>query len=155
MELVSVMLLLAILSTVALSRSVRPDSFAAAIAANFLVEELRYARRLAMNRQDIGIVVVLSEAGDTWVATLQTPASLVLRQRTAPRDGTVLQGPGESLDVGETFVFSLDGAGRLTAVTLAGTPVAPQNGIELAVVGGRSIPICLYPSGYATEAACV
>ena len=153
-ELITVLLLVSILSAVGISRSVTPSSFEAAIVNQFLVSELRFARRTAMNRQDVSIVLVLSRTSDEIIVELQTPAALSLRNRSVSRGRVELQAGSQTLDVGESFVVSLDGQGRVSTITLAGVPTATGNGLEIAVTGERTIPLCIFPSGYALDESC-
>jgi len=153
-ELITVLILLSILSVVGISRSVTPSSFEAAIVSQFLVAEFRLARRMAMNRQDVNVVLIVSRSTDEVIVDVQTPTAVPLRNRRVARGRVELQADSQTLGLGEQFIIALDGRGRVNTVTLAGVPSLAASGLEISVMGDRTLALCVFPSGYTVDDSC-
>lgn len=154
-ELVAVISLLAILSAVAISRSVKPSSFEAAVAAAFLLEEIRFARRLAVHRQDVAVTLQLTLTADAWQVQVLGDGVTTLRAREAERTAATLTGDAVVLNTGETLTLVYDGLGNVSAAAIGGTALSPADGLPMVLTAESSRTLCVYPSGYVTGSGCV
>ncbi len=154
-ELIAVISLLAVLSAVAISRSVKPSSFEAAVASAFLLEELRFARRLAVNRQDVAVTLRLTLTASAWQVQVLGDGFTTLRAREADRTNATLTGDAVALNTGEVLTLVYDGLGNVTAADIAGTGLTPADGVPVVLTAESSRTLCIYPSGYVTGEGCV
>lgn len=154
-ELVAVIGLLGVLSAVALSRTVKPSAFEAAVASAFVQEELRFARRIAVNRQDVDVSARLTLSANAWTTQVLADGVTVLRERSAERDDATLTADGVTLAEGDSLTVAFRGDGELLSVDVGATTVDPADGVGVTIAAEGSRELCLYPSGYTTGSVCV
>lgn len=158
-ELVAVILLLAILSITALGRFVRPSAFAPAVVSAALVAEVRQARQLAGARSDARVTLELTADGSDWRFALATDVDGVVReQRVAMANTSLTASSGAAsagLGAGAGLQLTFHGDGDVAAIAIAGSPGDADLGVELALGGDSARTLCIYPSGYATDSACL
>jgi MSHA pilin protein MshC len=157
-ELVTVIVLLGILSTVAVSRMVRPSAFAPGIVAQGLVAEARIAQQRAASRGDAQVTLTVDQLGSDWRLVLSTDIDGVIRTELLEvANTTVLAASGaESAALNDTTALQIifDNRGDLATVLIGGLPGAPTTGVALTVNGDSSRDVCVYPTGYAVQDAC-
>jgi len=157
-ELITVILLLAIVGVFAMARLASPDMFAPAVVSQAMVSELRFAQQLATARRDAVVSVSLDRLGDDWRLRTVTDVDGVLRTELVSRDGTAVQAmsgaASAALDAGTALTVSFDHAGDLDAVSIGGAAGVPASGVSLTVSGGSARQVCIYPSGYTNANAC-
>jgi len=158
-ELVAVILLLAILSITALGRFVRPSAFAPAVLSAGLVAEVRQARQLAAARSDARVTLELSADGGDWHFALATDVDgVVEEERIAMANTSLVASSGAvsaALGAGAGLRLTFHGDGDLAAIAIAGSPGDADLGVEVALSGDSTRTLCIYPSGYATDSACL
>ena len=59
------------------------------------------------------------------------------------------------VDAGTPLVLQFRHAGDLAAVTIGAAAGSPAMGVGLGVIGDSQRDACVYPSGYASAAACI
>ena len=157
-ELVVVIILLAILSAVALSRAVSTSAFTPATVAHQLQQELKLAQATAMSRQDTQVFFQLDLAGDDWRLLTSTTIDGVLRTIAVPAENTdVRLTSGSTVEVlgdGGALLVQFSSLGNLTALSLEGNAVPAANGLLLEVIGDSSRNLCLYNTGYLANGIC-
>lgn len=154
-ELITVIILLGVLSTVAISRSVKPSSFEAAVVSGYLIEEFRFARRLAISRQDVDVSVTLTLVADTWQSAVRADGIIDLRARSMARSNGYLVNGGGDINTGDTLTIAFNRDGTLGAADVSGAALVVTSGFELDVIAENQRTICVYPTGYVTRNACV
>ena len=152
-ELLAVLALLGILSAVAMSRFVTPTAYEASRVAEFLLEEVRFGRKIALYRQDVEVVLQLRHRDDRLLCTVMGSGT-VLRERNADLGSVVLTGNGQALADGDMFTVAFDGSGNARAVDWVDVSLVPDAGIGINIVGERAIPLCLYPGGFLHHGTC-
>ncbi len=154
-ELVVVLLLVGVLSAVAIPRFIQPSAFDASVGAQFVLEEARFAQKLANYRQDQTVSLVISRTADELLARVVGNGGLELRSNTIPLRSLELRFGGNALAAGQTLTISYGGDGRLRQAQWAGTTLVTSMGIDLEVVAAQSRSLCIYPSGFADHVPCV
>ncbi len=158
-ELVTVILLLGILSVVAFGRFVRPSAFTPGAVVHALILEARVVRQLAATRADAVVTFTIDRMGSNWRLQTATDVDGVLRTELVAADNTSLRATSgaadDQLDAATAATLVLDSSGDLAAVTIGGTPGDPTLGVEFAITGDSDREACIYPTGYANDAACL
>lgn len=152
-ELIVVIILLSVLSVVALSRSVGASAFEAAVLSDFVLEEWRFAQRLASVRQDSPVQLQLAAGATELTASLVLGGTTTVRQRQWETAAT-LSNSGTVLSSGQLATFSYAGSGQLVAASWNGAVLDPTLGVQIDVNGENPRVLCLYPSGYGDAAVC-
>ena len=157
-ELVTVIVLLGILSTVAVSRMVRPSAFAPSIVAQALVAEIRIAQQRAASRHDASVTLTLDRFGDDWRFRLSTDVEGLIRTELVDVANTTIQAQSGAQNA------AIDGAvdlqlrfatdGNLTGADIGGNPGDATTGVALDVAGDSPREVCVYQTGYAVAEAC-
>lgn len=148
-EMVVVITLLAILSTVAISRLVGPSSFDPLLLRDYLVAQNAHARQIALNRQDADVQLVIDRTANGVRTTVRANGATIV-DRTSETDAPILVG-ATSFDVGQTLTISYNGSGYLTNATHDALALNVGLGVSFSVSG---LELCMYPSGVAAVGAC-
>lgn len=152
-ELLAVIVLLSILSVVALSRSVGASAFEAAVLADFVLEEARFAQRLAAYRQDNDVVLRLAATAQGIEADIILSGTTTTRERNWDTSARLSLG-ASTLSAGQAATLSFSGEGEVVAASWAGSIVDPTSGIQITAGGENPRTLCLYPSGYVDTDVC-
>jgi len=158
-ELITTIILLSILSGVAMSTMVTSSSFAPSTITHQITLEFNLAHGFATARQDVTVSFEVLADSDTWL--LRTSNSLDGETRSTAIDAhnttiSVSSGASSSLlNNLNSLVLSYSGTGEIVAASLAGSSIDPTQGIQFDVVGDSSRTLCLYPTGFFDDAACV
>ena len=157
-ELIAVLILLGILSTVSMSGMVKPSAFAPQILSHELISQARLARRLATARQDATITLTIDATLDEWRFQIDTDLEGNFRSSTISAEHSSLQansgGVVAAINAGSALVITFDALGDLSAVSIGGNTGDPATGISLTIGGDSTRVACIYPSGYAAQVAC-
>lgn len=157
-ELITVIVLLAILGITAGSRMISPSAFRPAIVVQALAAENRIAQQLAVSRRDATVSLTVDRFGADWRLRVATDVDGVIRtELVEAEDSTLHAASGAAIAfVGSGAALSLtfDGRGDLAAVTIDGAAGDPSLGIDLTVGGDHERRLCIYPSGYAHREPC-
>ena len=157
-ELITVVILLGILSITAISRFVQPSAFAPGIITNAFVLQARAAQQLAVSRADAEVSLTLERTADQWRLQISTDVDGVVRSETLAAENTSLivsSGAASAAVTGTSpLVLRFDSRGDLSAVLIGATAGAATAGVDLQFSGDSSRAVCVYPSGYANDAAC-
>ncbi len=157
-ELIVVVILLAVLGTVAIARMVKPTTFAASVVGNGLREAYSGAVQLAVNRQDTTVTTTLSDADPVWRLDVSTALDGVVRRVELDRDSTTIEAingaAATTLAAGDTVVLSFASTGALDTLTIAGAPADASLGLQLGVAGDSVFILCVHPTGFTADAAC-
>lgn len=157
-ELVTVVVLLGILSMAAVSRMVKPSAFAPGIVAQAIVSEARIAQQRAASRGDALVTLTVDQLGGDWRLVLSTDVDGVLRTELLEVGNTVVQaqsgGAAATLDPVTALRMEFDAEGNLANVLIGGVPGQPTTGVAVTVNGDSDRDVCIYPTGYAAQAAC-
>ena len=157
-ELITVIILLGILSTVALSRFVSPDAFAPGIVTHALLAEARFAQQLAVSRHDAVVSLNVDQLGSDWRLRTSTDLDGVVRTETvAVKNTSITASSGaasDDIDASTPLVLQFDAAGDLGSITLGVAAGDASLGVSLSVYGDTTRVVCIYPTGYASDAAC-
>ena len=157
-ELVVVIILLAILSTVAISRSVSTEAFTPATVAHQIQQELKLAQATAMTRQDTQISFQLDLLGDQWRLLSSSLADGVLRNVEVPAEDTDIRLTAgvtiETLADGGALIVQFNSMGDIASLDVEGTVAAPDNGLSLDILGQTNRSLCLYNTGYLATGNC-
>ncbi len=157
-ELVVVMLLLGVLSSVAFSRFVQPSAFAPTIVAQQIRAEVMFAQAQAGNRQDARVAFDLVGVPNGWQMQISNDVDGIVRQTTIDKDNTGISAisgaASATLDTTTALHLEFDGLGGLSDVELGGISGAATSGAQLLVSGDTSLTLCVYPSGYVHAEPC-
>ena len=157
-ELVVVIILLAILSTVALSRTVSTSAFAPATVSHQLQQDLKLAQATAMARQDTQVSFQLDLDGSDWRMITSNLADGVTHTTHIPAENTNIQLTQgllvEQLADGGSLSLTFDSQGDLSALNVEGNLLSPDNGLLLEVLGDSDRSLCLYHTGYLANGTC-
>lgn len=157
-ELVTVVLLLSIVAVVAMGRMVSPELHAPAVVSQALVAEVRFAQQVATSRQDALVSLTLDRAGSDWRLRVVSDVDGVLRTEQLDAANTSINAvsgaAAANVGAGSPLSVSFDHSGNLTAVLVGSSSGTPATGVAVTVSGDTSREICIYPSGYANQAAC-
>lgn len=157
-ELVTVMILLGILSITAISRFVEPSAFAPGIVTHAVVLEIRAAQQLAASRADAQVTFVIDRAADDWRLQIQTDLEGVVSSELIAAENTSLSATSgaasAAVNAATPLVVQFDKQGDLSSVTIGASAGSPATGVDLEVSGDSDRRVCIYPTGYATDAAC-
>jgi hypothetical protein len=157
-ELITVVVLLSIVAVVAMGRMVSPDMYAPAVVSQALVAELRFAQQIATSRQDAVVSLTLDRAGSDWRLRVVSDVDGVLRTEQLSAANTAVTAvsgaAAANVGIGGPLSVSFDHAGNLSAVLVGSSAGAPATGVAVTVSGDTSREVCIYPSGYANQAAC-
>ena len=152
-ELIAVIGLLAVLSVVAISRSVKPSDFEGAIVGGFLTAEMRFAQRLALHRQDDDVHLVVTENSGQWHTEIHVGPSVV---RTANTDqgGTTMLVDGATVDAANPLDLRYDGRGWINSALAGANVLTFDDGLQVTVGAAHGRTFCVYPNGYVDNALC-
>lgn len=157
-ELVTVMILLGILSITAISRFVEPSAFAPGIVTHAVVLETRAAQQLAAARADAQVTFVIDQVAGDWRLQIQTDIDGVVSSELIAAENTVLtatSGAASSpIDAATPLIVQFDRSGDLSSVSIGASAGSPTLGVDLEFSGDSDRRVCIYPTGYATDAAC-
>ncbi len=157
-ELITVIMLLGILSTVALSRFVSPDAFAPGIVTHAVLAEARFAQQLAVSRRDAVVSLNIDQLGTDWRFRTSTDLDGVVRTETVAIKNTSMTATSGAttgaINSSTPLVVQFDAAGDLESITLGVAAGDVSLGVSLAVSGDSNRNVCIYPTGYTTDAAC-
>lgn len=157
-ELVTTIILLAILSGVAMSSMVSPSSFGPSTIAHQLGLEFSVAYGQATARQDVTVSVEIQGDTDAWLVRISNSADGVVRTTSLDALGTsitVTNGlSSSSLSGSDALTLSFSGSGEVASAALAGSIIDPSLGIQIDLAGESNRVMCLYPTGYLDDAAC-
>ena len=157
-ELIAVVVLLGILSMTAVSRMVKPSAFAPGIVAQAIVAEARIAQQRAASRGDAVVTLTVDQLGSDWRVVLSTDVDGVLRNQLLEVGNTLIQaqsgGASATLDATTALQMEFDSEGNLASVLIGGVAGQPTTGVAVTVNGDSDRDVCIYPTGYATQAAC-
>ena len=158
-ELVIVVILLAILGVTAISRSVEPSAFAPSIVTHRAIEAVRYAHQIAASRQDAVVTLTVTQDGADWRFRTSTDVDGVVDDSTVGRENSTLDATSgavtASLDAATPLVLRFDGRGAVDAITIGASSGDVTRGVQIAVGGDSARTICVYPTGYAANDACL
>lgn len=149
MELVLVILLLGILSSVAVGRFADRQSYDRRAIQQHWLSVLRQARQIALSRADMGgVTLTISSASDDWLSQLDSSSGDSLNSRFARR--------GLSVHLGEV---GSQACGLLTSGTLSLTfdgngQLLPFEDRRLCINADPSIEICISASGHPVAGTC-
>ncbi|MCD8523440.1 MAG: prepilin-type N-terminal cleavage/methylation domain-containing protein [Saccharospirillaceae bacterium] len=140
-ELVMVLVLLGVLSTIGSSLFARPDSFSALSARDQLQAMMLLAQQRALaNISASPVVLTLEQTGDEWRFHL-SQGSVVFQERQAPRHNAALSFNGSAFSNGQTsFTFASD--------------ASAGSNYQFVFSSGTTHPLCLAASGFAYPATC-
>ena len=157
-ELITVVVLLGILSMVAVSRMVKPSAFAPGMVAQAIVAEARIAQQRAASRGDALVTLTVDQLGSDWRLVLSTDVDGVLRTQLLEVGNTAVQaqsgGAAATLDSATALRVDFDAEGNLATVLIGGVAGQPTTGVAMTINGDSDRDVCIYPTGYATQAAC-
>ena len=148
-EMVVVITLLAILSTVAISRLVGPSAFDPLLLRDYLVAQNAHARQIALNRQDADVQLVIDRTVN-GVRTRVRANGAIIADRTSETDAPLTIGLA-TFAVGQTLTISYNGDGYLASATHDALPLNVGVGVGITV---SDLELCMYPRGIATAGAC-
>jgi len=158
-ELIVVVILLGILSISAISRFVQPSAFSPGIVAEAAIAEIRFAQQLASSRRDAAVTFTMDRFGDDWRFRVTTDVDGLVRTELVEAENTTVQATSGALTNtvagGTPLVLQFSHAGDLTAVTIGAAAGSPAMGVGLGIDGDSRRDACIYPSGYASAAACI
>ena len=157
-ELITVILLLGILSTVAIARFVKPSAFVPAIVASAVVAQSSFAQQLAAARADATVALLIDRQGGDWRFRVSNSVDGIVRTELVGADNSGLVvtsgaavGP---VDAATPLIVTYRRDGDLASVVLGAVAGDPASGVGLSLTGDTSRELCIYPSGYATDAPC-
>ena len=157
-ELVVVIILLAILSTVALSRTVSTSAFAPATVSHQLQQDLKFAQASAMARQDTQVSFQVDLDGTDWrMITSNLVDGVTHTTRLSAENTNIRLTHGaliEYLADGGSLSMTFDSSGDLATLNIEGNLVSPNSGLLLEVLGDSNRSLCLYHTGYLANGAC-
>ena len=157
-ELVTVIILLAILSMVALSRIVQPSAFAPGIITHGLIVESRFAQQLATSRADASVSLTIDRLGDDWRCRISTDVDGVVRTNLFDADNSTLQASSgtadDAIDPSTALLITYLHSGDLDSVQIGASAGDAAMGVDLQVSGDSDRQVCIYSTGYATNGAC-
>ncbi len=157
-ELITTIILLAILSGVAMSTMVSTSSFAPSTLAHQFNLELNFAHAVATARQDVAVSLeVLADSGDWLIRTSNSVDGVVRRTAVDAFNSSITASSGSTssaLSASDTLVLNYSGTGEIASASLAGTALNPADGIQLLLLGDSSRTLCIYPSGYFDHDVC-
>ena len=154
-----VVILLGILSISAISRFVQPSAFSPGIVAEATIAEIRFAQQLAASRRDATVTFALDRLGTDWRFQVITDVDGLVRTELVEAENTTVQATNgaltDSIDGGTPLIMQFSHAGDLAAVTIGAVAGSPAMGVGLGIDGDSRRDACVYPSGYASAAACI
>jgi prepilin-type N-terminal cleavage/methylation domain-containing protein len=159
-ELIAVLVLLGILSTVAMSRLVKGSSYAPSLVTQEVVALTRLGQQLAMARQDASVTFELASVASSWRFRVRADdggGAVDARVQTMERGNTAISVTNGATTVGlasDTLVLGFDGVGNLSGVAVGTTVLDPSLGVEITVAGDSNRTVCVAASGYAYREAC-
>ncbi|MEQ9450716.1 MAG: hypothetical protein RJQ07_03940 [Pseudomonadales bacterium] len=157
-ELITTIILLAILSGFAMTRLVKPTSFAPSTFAHQLDLELSLAQSLATARQDAALTFALSLAADGYVLTTRNSVDGVVRTTTLDADSLTLMATAGAtsiqLSTTDALEITFAGDGTVSDLNLGGSLVSGNAGLDINIAGETSRSLCLHPTGYLDAAPC-
>jgi len=159
-ELITVLLLLGILSTVALSRLVTDSAFAPAFAADEIVAFTRLAQQTALSRQDATVrVEVVADGTDWWLRVRADPGTgtIDLREQRIARKNTAIVAASGAVSAPLStlpLVLAFDGLGGLASATIGAVALDPTVGVALSITGDASYSLCIESTGHASRGSC-
>lgn len=146
-ELVTVILLLAIIGTMAASRYADSGAFDGSIAKNSLLAQVRSTQQSALGRANVQLTLA-SNGSDIVVTSIVSGAVSTTRSfpanEVAMTAGTVGSGTSCS-SITSTITLNFDSAGEIETVDDDGFPIC---------LNGES-SLCISPAGFAHEGACL
>ncbi|MCZ6640530.1 MAG: hypothetical protein O7F71_03050 [Gammaproteobacteria bacterium] len=155
---ITVIVLLGILSTVALSRFVSPDAFAPSIVTHAVLAETRFAQQLAVSRRDAVVSLNVDQLGSDWRFRTSTDLDGVVRTETVAVKNTSMTATSgattDGIDSSTALVVQFDAAGDLESIAIGVAAGDVSLGVNIAVSGDSNKNVCIYPTGYTTDAAC-
>lgn len=157
-ELITVVVLLGILSTVALSRFVRPSAFVPSIVAHGVVAETRLAQQRAGSRRDAVVSLRVDRVGTDWRFLHSTDVDGVVRTELVGASNTALQAQSGAaigvVDAATALVLQFDSVGDISAISIGADAGDPAQGLSISLTGDSDREVCIYPTGYAVEEPC-
>lgn len=157
-ELITTIILLAILSGVAMSTMVSSSSFAPSTVAHQFNLELNFAHAAATARQDVAVSLEILADADAWLIRTSNSVDGVIRTTSVEAFNsniTATSGASSSLlSASDTLVINYAGTGEIASASLAGSVIHPADGIQLLLIGDSSRTLCIYPSGYFDHDVC-
>lgn len=165
-ELIIVIMLIGIVSVVAMSRMLGPDTFNAPIVRDAIIAMARAAQQNAIGHPDI--VLTLEETGGELELRLEAGATLLESTRVELEDVTIRADvnetdscavtPGETvIGAGSAMVIEYDALGSLLQggpVNGVGYPFQPDGGMRVCINGEAHNSVCISPAGYAYAGDC-
>lgn len=157
-ELVTTIVLLAILSGVALNSFVSPSAFEPSTLVHQLKLEFNLAHGYATARQDAEVEVMIFADSASWRAQTSNSLDGIIRDTSVDAFNSVLTVTDGTTSgaVSNTspLTIAYAGTGAIAQVTLGGTPLDLDQGIQWQVVGDSARTLCLHPTGYLDENPC-
>ena len=157
-ELVTVIILLAVLSTVALSRSVSTSAFSPGTVSLQLNQELRLAQASAQSRQDAQITFQIDLNGNAWRMLTTSDVDGTMRSVDVDQENTDIQATSGATSAtfadGGALIVQFDSLGDLSSVTIEGTSADPDEGVAIQITGDSMRELCVYPTGYVANDTC-
>ncbi len=158
-ELVIVMVLISIISSIGVGLFSSTDNYDARLVADQWLTSLRLGQKLALLRQDANQLLTYSvtQSNSEWSVTLSQGSS-ELNSLALERNNSVLRSSTSDFAsscaslplVSFPFVFYLNGYGdRVDA-----SRVQASTNLRLCFVASKSVELCISPSGYAYNGSC-
>jgi len=160
-ELIAVILLLGVLSTVAASRMVGSSSYLPSMIAREGIAFSRLAQQHGASRQDAQIQLVLDAPGSDWrfrVVANVGGSSQVIREETLERKGTAVRVSdglvSAMVDASSSLEIDYDGLGGVAAAKIGTSVLDKDRGIDLTASGDSFHQLCIEPTGFAALGPC-
>jgi len=165
-ELVIVVTLIGIVSVVAMSRMLGPNTFNAPVARDAIIAMARAAQQNAIGHADV--MLTLEVAGGELELRVEADTTLLESARVTLDDVTIRADvnetdscavtPGATLIApGSAMVVEFDALGSLLQggpVNGVGYPFQPDSGMRLCINGAPQNSVCISPAGYAYAGDC-
>jgi len=161
-ELITVLLLLGILSSVAVARGLKPSDFEPRALSALTAEQYRFAHGLSTGRYGDAVEFSISTSSDRWIFVTASSAEGEVNREDFSADSLSLSiinagtttslNPTASSGAGLAVQFST--SGDVESASMDGNALQIDFGIELRVVGDSAHSLCIYPTGYIGSSSC-
>ncbi len=157
-ELITVILLLGIVSSVVIARSGNSSDFEPRKFASTAAEQYRFAHGLSAGRYGDLVSFSISNTSGTWqFVTASLSEGEVRREAMADESVSLLINNGTtslSASTANSVRVEFAPTGDVSAAYLGTLALQVDLGIELSVTGGSTHNLCIYPTGYLSVDSC-
>lgn len=159
-ELIAVLLLLGILSTVAMSRMVKGSAYTPSLVVQEVVALTRFGQQLAMSRQDATVSLEMQQIASDWRFRVRVDSgagAIDARVQATERSNssiTVTNGATTMTLASDPLVLTFDGLGNLSTAAVGATAMNASIGVQLTVLGDSNRTVCVSSTGYAYRDSC-